>query len=129
MKCFEKIDKRQNQKVDDLSKDISKVEIGGIMLEHLSIKSTDGEVMCMEVEDNWMTPIKECILNNSLLMGDSEDWKLRVTVARYVIENKDPYRTMGDWPLLKCVHQEERNYILGEMNEGICKAHNTNTLA
>lgn len=44
-------------------------------------------------------------------------------MARYVIHDENLYRTMGDWPLLKYVPQEEENYILKEMHEGICKAY------
>lgn len=35
----------------------------------------------------------------------------------------DLYQTMGDWPLLKCISEEEGLYILKEIHEGICDAH------
>lgn len=33
------------------------------------------------------------------------------------------YRTMGSWPLLKCVTLEEWKYILREIHKGICGSH------
>lgn len=35
----------------------------------------------------------------------------------------DLYRTVGDIPLLKCVSEEDEEYILQEMHEGIFGAH------
>lgn len=34
---------------------------------------------------------------------------------------RQKYRTMSNWPLLKCVSGEDGKYVLGEFHEGICE--------
>lgn len=64
---FEKIDRKDNQKVDELPKVIAKEHIQGIWLELLLRKSIEVEVFPTENESNWMTPLKQYITNGLLL--------------------------------------------------------------
>lgn len=86
----------------------------------LANKSINNEILCVDTEDNWMNPIKSYILNGSCPNKPDEARKIRLSKARYFIYNRDLYRTMENWALLKCIRKEEGNYILGEMHEGIC---------
>lgn len=52
--------------------------------------------MCVEAKNNWMTLIKEYILNGYLPTEEQEARKVRSTAAKYVISKRDLYRTMGD---------------------------------
>lgn len=70
-----------------------------------------------------MTPIKNYIINDSFPKGEGEARKIRTTATSCIIPDRTLYRMMRDWPLLKCMPHEERNYILREMHKGICRAH------
>ncbi|KAI5658790.1 hypothetical protein M9H77_27583 [Catharanthus roseus] len=96
---FEKVPKEQNTRADMLSKLNAGDHIDGTWLESLSKKSIDMDVCMIEEVDNWKNPIQDFILNEKL--------------------PDDPYRTMGNWPLLKCVIPEDGRYILREIHEEI----------
>ncbi|KAI5676955.1 hypothetical protein M9H77_07905 [Catharanthus roseus] len=99
---FEKVNRRNNQKADELSKAISVERIHGIWLEPLIRKSVDKEILCMNPEDNWMTPIKNYILNGSLLDASSLSIK----------------RQPGDSLLLgEIIRQYERNDRIARMRK------------
>ncbi|KAI5650727.1 hypothetical protein M9H77_36732 [Catharanthus roseus] len=58
-----------------------------IWLEPLIKKSIDKEILCIDPEDNWMTPIKNDILNGSLPDAVDQALKIRTTAAQYVFHN------------------------------------------
>lgn len=97
--------------------------------EPLPRKSIDEKILLAEIENNWMTSLKQYIANGLLPNDPDTARKVRTTTARYEIIQGDLYCTMGDWPFLKCVSENEGSYILKEIHEGICSAHfGANTL-
>lgn len=40
--------------------------------------------------------------------------KIRTTISRYVLIDDKLYRTMDNWPLLKCVNKEDGKCVLRE---------------
>lgn len=70
--------------MDDLSKAISRENISGIWLEPLFGKSIDRVVMFVDPKNNWMTLIKEYILNSLLPTKEQEAHNVYSTAARYV---------------------------------------------
>lgn len=122
-KCtdFEKLSRRNNQKAP-IQSFIGEPNPRGIV-EPLARKSINKEILCITPESNWMTLIKDYIWNCSLSDDDSQAWKDKTIVARYVIHVDQLYWTMGNWPLLKCITCKEGNYIFREVHEGICGAH------
>lgn len=54
-------------------------------MESLAQKSIDNGVMCTEVESNWMTPLKEYILNGSLPEDPKAARNILTSAACYVI--------------------------------------------
>lgn len=109
--------------MDELSKVIAGESIQGISLEPLLKKRIDVEVLSTEVEYNWMTLFKQYIANGLLPDDSVVARKVKTSATRYVMVCGDLYRTMGDWPLLKRVFEDDGAYILREMHEGICGAH------
>lgn len=49
--------------------------------------------------------------------------KVRTTTTRCVLIDDQLYKTICNWPLLKCVNEEDRMYFLREIHEGIRSSH------
>lgn len=120
---FETIDRQRNQKADELSKAILGEQIYGVWLEPLTRKNIQGDMLCIEAKNSWMAPLKQYLLNGSLLEDPIATRKIHNIAARYVIVEGELYHTMDEWLLLKCVSQENGSYILNEVHLGICGAH------
>lgn len=99
---FEKIDRKDNRRTDELSKVIVGEQIQGIWLEPLPNKSIEAEIFPAEIESNWMTSLKQYIANGLLLDNPDVARKVRTIVAWYLMIHT-LYRAMGNWPLLKYV--------------------------
>lgn len=77
--------------------------IEGTIIVSLSEKSIGKDVyMVVEVED-WTKPIREFILNETLLEDATQARKIRTMSAQYVLIDNQLYRIMENWSLLKCV--------------------------
>lgn len=93
----------------------------------LACKSIDGDVLCEGVENNWMTPIKNYILNDSLPANEMEARKVRTTAARYlmsksaisyngrlatleinILRRKEPCSMRGPFKYIQCAHWHSR---------------------
>lgn len=74
----------------------------------------------MEVDTDWTQPIKDFILHEKLPDDDKQARKICTKSAKYVLIDDNLYRTMGNWPLLKCVSPADGQYVLREIHEGIC---------
>ena len=76
-----------------------------------------------------MRPIIQYLKNGILPEDKLQAQKLRVKAAHYSIHNGELYRISLSHPWSKCVSLEEDNYVLREIHEGICGAHEAqNTL-
>jgi len=100
----------------------------------LSEESTDGRVevkttndmtvMTVESkpENDWRQPIKKAIIS----MTNEEpvkDKALAKRAARYVIIGEDLYKRGFLAPLLKCLYQEQAEYVMNELHNGVCGMH------
>ena len=81
------------------------------------------EVLQVQNEENWMTPIISYLKDRSLLEGKDEATKLRVRLARYVLLNEVLYKRGFSQPYLRCLSPNEANYVLREVYEGACGNH------
>lgn len=86
-------------------------------------KSIDTKTLPTEIENNWITSLKQYIVHGILPDDPTVAQNTRTSALRYVMVQNDLYRTIGDWPLLKCVSKDDGAYILREVHEGICRAH------
>ena len=81
------------------------------------------EVLQVQNEGNWMTPIISYLKDGSLPEGNDEARRLRVRSARYVILNDVLYKRGFSQPYLRCLSPNKTNYVLRKVHEGACENH------
>ena len=81
------------------------------------------EVLQVQNEVNWMTPIISYLKDGSLSEGKDEAKRLRVRSARYVLLNDVLYKRGFSQPYLRCLSPDETNYVLREVHERACGNH------
>ena len=78
------------------------------------------EVLSSETSSNdWRIEIADYLRNPTRKVTR----KLRYKSAKYVLLNNQLYYKTVDEVLLKCLNQEEAKVLMGEVQEGICGAH------
>ncbi|XP_020239374.1 uncharacterized protein LOC109818341 [Cajanus cajan] len=94
---------------------------------HLELSTPSIEVVeCLSVSEQsatWMTDILRFITEGVGLTCPSAAKKLRTQAARYSVIGGELFRRDFSSPLLKCLNNEEANYVLREVHEGICGSH------
>ena len=70
-----------------------------------------------------MDPLVDYLKNMVLHANKNEAWSIRFKFARYILYDDKLYRRGLSAPLLWCVTNEEANYIMREIHEGICGNH------
>ena len=80
-------------------------------------------VLQVQNEGNWMTPIISYLKDENLLEGKDEAKRLRVRSTRYVLLNDVLYKRGFSQPYLRCLSLDEANYVLREVHEGACRNH------
>ncbi|XP_074337100.1 uncharacterized protein LOC141674277 [Apium graveolens] len=85
------------------------------------------EVEAMQIDEapkeTWMTPILAYIHKRTLIEDKFNARRLHYQAARYVVYDEVLYTRGFNQPLLRCVDEEEGNYILREVHEGIYGNH------
>ena len=72
---------------------------------------------------SWMDPIWDYLLNGILPSDPKEASKRRARSARFALLRGTLYKRGFSTPLLKCIGEEDANYVLREVQEGICGNH------
>ena len=72
---------------------------------------------------SWIDPIWDYLVDRTLPNDPKEASKLRTRSARFTIHQGTLYKRGFSTPILKCVGEEDANYILREVHEGICGNH------
>ena len=70
------------------------------------------EVLQVESEENWMTPIILYLKDGRLLEGTDEARKLKVRSARYVLMDEVLYKRGFSQPYLRCLAPDKVHYVL-----------------
>ncbi|XP_074342880.1 uncharacterized protein LOC141680595 [Apium graveolens] len=133
---LECVPREKNINADALEKMGSQQEavlLGSIPLEIHEIPSIP-EIEAMQVDEapkeTWITFLLAYIHKGTLPEDKFKARRLRYQAARYVVYDEVLYKRGFNQPLLRCVDEEEGNYILREVHEGICGNHSGgNTLA
>ena len=73
-------------------------------------------------ESNWTTTIASYLKDGVLPDEKEATRKLKVQAARFVLI-KNLYKRGFPRPYLRCLGNEEADYVMREMHEGICKNH------
>ena len=77
----------------------------------------------MMSEPSWMDPIWDYLVEGTLPSDPKESSKIRARSARFTIHQGTLYKRGFSAPILKCVRKEDANYILREVQEGVCGNH------
>ena len=118
---FVQIPREENMEADALVKEASVNQPMDEFDEVQYIPSINiPEVLQIQNEGNWMTPIISYLKDGSLPKGKDEARRLRVRSARYVLLYDVLYKRGFSQPYLRCLSPDEANYVLREINEGAC---------
>ncbi|XP_065638287.1 uncharacterized protein LOC136071201 [Quercus suber] len=121
---FVQIPREENIEANTLAKEASANEAMDKIDEIQYMPSIDlPEILQIEGEENWMTPIVSYLKDGRLLEGKDEARKLRVKSARYVLMDEVLYKRGFSQPYLRCLALDKSNYILREVHEGACGNH------
>lgn len=113
-KCqLRKVPRKQNTKADILSKLSAGKPLEGTWIESLSRKSINKDVSMADMVNDWTTSIREFVLHEKLLDNQIQARKVRTTSARYILIDDQLYKTMGNWPLPKCINKEDGKIYYG----------------
>ena len=97
-----------------------------VSVEYLMKPSVDinsDEALPIMTASSWMDPIWDYLLNGILLNDPKEASKLRTRSARFTLLRGTLYKRGFSAPLLICIGEEDANYVLREVHEGICGNH------
>ena len=121
---FVQILREKNMEADALAKEASANQPMDEFDEVQYILSIDiPEVLQVQNEGNWMTPIISYLKDGNLPEGKDEARKLRVRSARYALLNDVLYKRGFSQPYLWCLSSDDSNYVLREVHEGACGNH------
>ena len=85
------------------------------------IDSSDVQEICSE--SNWATIIASYLKDGILPDEKEAARKLKVRAARFVLIKDVLYKRGFSRPHLKCLGNEEADYVMRKVHEGICKNH------
>ena len=74
-------------------------------------------------ESNWTTPLASYLKNGVLPDKKEAARKLKVQAARFVLIKDVLYKRGFSRPYLRCLGNEEADYVMREVHEGICGNH------
>ena len=74
-------------------------------------------------ESNWTTTIASYLKGGVLLDEKEAVRKLKVRATRFVLIKDVLYKRGFSRPYLRCLGNEEANYVMREVHEGICRNH------
>ena len=74
-------------------------------------------------ESNWTTPIASYLKDGVLLDKKEAARKLKVQAVSFVLIKDVLYKRSFSRPYLRCLGNEEADYVMREVHEGICENH------
>ncbi|XP_050217542.1 uncharacterized protein LOC126668379 [Mercurialis annua] len=83
----------------------------------------EGEVLMVDGEETRMTPITAYLANGVLPEDRKDARKIVILSSKFGIDNGQLYKRSSTHPCLKCVNKEDGEYIMKELHEGTCGAH------
>ena len=94
----------------------------------LSPLINSSDVQEIGFESNWTTTIASYLKDGVLLDEKETARKLKVRAARFVLIKDVLYKRGFSRPYLRCLGNEEANYVMRKVQEGICGNHSGSRL-
>ena len=123
---LEHILRSSNRKEDPLAIIVASLPIKEIVLLYYQPESSITTNQVNEVEEvapSWLTPIVSYLSLGELSDDKAEAHKIQVQAAWFSLVNEQLYKRSLGVPSLKCLTQQQGQYILAELHEGICGNH------
>ena len=124
---LEKIPISSNRKADALAVIAASLPIREVLLPvYYQPESSITTNRVNEVDEavaSWMTTIVRYLSSGELPDDETKADKIQVQVARFSLVNEQLYKRSLGGPYLQCLTQQQRQYILVELYEGICENH------
>ncbi|XP_075481084.1 uncharacterized protein LOC142521781 [Primulina tabacum] len=122
---IEQIPREENGEADTLAKlasSMSYISTREVLCFTRLVLSIDENVPLMQ-KNSWMTPLIEYIVHARLPKDRTQALKVKKQAPRFVLLNDILYRRSYQGSLLKCLAENEVEYVLREINEGCCGEH------
>jgi len=122
------VPRAENDRADVLSKLASTKKVGQhrtLMQEVLYAPSWNQEDV-FEIRnggENWMTPILNFLVHDTLPENEAEARKVRRQATSYTVVGGELFRRGFSIPLLKCLDPTQAEYVLAELHRRICGMH------
>ncbi|XP_073037607.1 uncharacterized protein [Primulina eburnea] len=122
---IEQIPREENAEADTLAKwaaSMSNISTWEVLCFTRLMFSIDEEIPSIQ-RSSWMTPLVEYIVHGKLPEDRARAAKIKKQAPRFVFSNDVLYRRSYQGPLLKCLSENEVEYVLREIHEGCCGEH------
>ncbi|XP_073313463.1 uncharacterized protein [Primulina huaijiensis] len=122
---IEQIPRKENGEADTLAKlaaSMSDISTREVLCFTRLVLSVDEEVPLIQ-RNSWMTPLIKYIVHGKLAEDRARAVKIKKQAPRFVFSNDVLYRRSYQGPLLKCLSENEVEYVLREIHEGCCCEH------
>ena len=124
---FIQIPRGENERADRLAKAAlaEHMIIPGNVLSFVQLSPLIDSNNVQEIgsDSSWTAPIISCLKNGVLPNGKEAVRKLKVQAVRFVLIKDVLYKRDFSRPYLRCLGTEEVDYIMREVDEGICGNH------
>ncbi|KAK8933512.1 hypothetical protein KSP39_PZI015592 [Platanthera zijinensis] len=123
------IPREQNNKADALSKlatSSTRYQTRRRQIEEIAFPSIHGPWEVTEInkaEESWTTPLIAYLKDQQLPEDHKEARRLRMRAATFTLIDGELYKRSYTEPYLKCLSNEDAEYTLREVHEGICGEH------
>ena len=81
------------------------------------------DVQEIDSENNWTTPLVSYLKSGVLPDGKEAARKLKVQATQFVLIKDVLYKRGFSCPYLRCLGNEEEDYVMREVHEGIYRNH------
>jgi len=118
------ISQEVNDKADELAWQETSPKPGQLkmFILHLVLEPSVSGKERLRVEENpsgWKKEIVECLSHETLPTDKGKAKKLRTQTTRYTLVADELYKKGFSSTLLKCLDQDQANYVLQELHEGV----------
>ncbi|KAL2234291.1 UNVERIFIED_CONTAM: Retrovirus-related Pol polyprotein from transposon [Sesamum indicum] len=127
-KCtIQQIPRGENDRADSLSK--IGASLSGIKNRSITVMVKDRpaiaevDIHTIDQPCTWMDELALYLKEGILPKNPSQAKNLRIKATRFTMIESELYKRTADGPLLKCLNDEQAEYVLKEIHEGSCGNH------